>query len=138
MKPALALLALIAAAGCVREGPVAGRMLFVEHCAACHGARGAGDGPAAEGLGTAPPDLTRIAERRDGVWPVLEVMSIVDGYAKRTNPREEMPVIRDFLEGRLVKFDTGNGRISSAPENLLAIVRYLETIQSPEPTSFVP
>jgi len=34
-----------------------GRAVFAEHCAACHGARGAGDGPAAAALNPKPPDL---------------------------------------------------------------------------------
>jgi putative copper export protein/mono/diheme cytochrome c family protein len=34
-----------------------GRRLFAEHCAACHGPRGAGDGPAAATLQPRPPDL---------------------------------------------------------------------------------
>jgi putative copper export protein/mono/diheme cytochrome c family protein len=35
----------------------AGQRLFAEHCAGCHGARGAGDGPAASTLQPRPPDL---------------------------------------------------------------------------------
>ena len=35
-----------------------GRALFVSHCAACHGADGRGDGPAAPGLLQRPADLT--------------------------------------------------------------------------------
>jgi putative copper resistance protein D len=34
-----------------------GQTLFAEHCAACHGPRGAGDGPAAATLQPRPPDL---------------------------------------------------------------------------------
>jgi putative copper export protein/peroxiredoxin len=34
-----------------------GRALFAEHCQACHGPGGAGDGPAAAGLPARPPDL---------------------------------------------------------------------------------
>lgn len=34
-----------------------GRAVFAEHCAACHGPRGAGDGPAAAALDPRPPDL---------------------------------------------------------------------------------
>jgi putative copper resistance protein D len=34
-----------------------GQRLFAEHCALCHGARGAGDGPAAVTLQPRPPDL---------------------------------------------------------------------------------
>ena len=68
-----------------------GELLFVKNCASCHGITGRGDGPLAAGFGTVPADLTQIAARRDGVWPMLEVMSIVDGYLKATNPREDMP-----------------------------------------------
>jgi len=35
----------------------AGKALFAEHCAVCHGRRGAGDGPAAATLQRRPPDL---------------------------------------------------------------------------------
>jgi putative copper resistance protein D len=34
-----------------------GRAVFAEHCVACHGAGGAGDGPAAAALNPKPPDL---------------------------------------------------------------------------------
>jgi len=34
-----------------------GRAVFAEHCVACHGAGGAGDGPAAAALNPRPPDL---------------------------------------------------------------------------------
>ncbi|MHA6347712.1 c-type cytochrome, partial [Roseivivax sp. CAU 1761] len=52
MKLSFAVNALLVAAGCVREGPTAGRMLYAEHCAACHGPRAKGDGHAASGLAT--------------------------------------------------------------------------------------
>src|SRR6266536_5050812 len=35
----------------------AGRALFAEHCASCHGAQGRGDGPAAKNLEPPPADL---------------------------------------------------------------------------------
>ena len=38
---------------------VAGRQLFSESCASCHGSRGLGDGPATRGLSTAPPAIGR-------------------------------------------------------------------------------
>lgn len=43
-----------------------GRTLYAQHCAACHGAEGRGDGPAAQGLEPAPSDfhdLARMAQR---------------------------------------------------------------------------
>lgn len=129
--------------GCAPAAPPeasreAGQALFAEDCALCHGADGTGDGPMAAGLKTQPADLTRIAARRDGVWPMLEVMSIVDGYSKRTRPREEMPIIVGLTEGPMVDLDTGNGLVTPTPARLVAIVRYLESIQSPPPERYVP
>lgn len=115
-----------------------GQMLFMENCIACHGAEGRGDGPLAAGLTTPPADLTRIAARRDGVWPMLEVMSILDGYSRSTLPREDMPVFESFLDDDMVEFDTGNGVAMLVPSKLVAIADYLETLQDPAPTSYVP
>ncbi|SEL70125.1 Cytochrome C oxidase, cbb3-type, subunit III [Roseivivax marinus] len=132
----------VAVAACVAEEPVIdtslGQATFQDNCAACHGAGGRGDGPAADGTGTPPADLTRIAARRGGVWPMLEVMSIVDGYTKTTEPRPGMPVIPALTEGPRVIFDTGNGQTTTVPESLLAVTRYLETIQDPPPLRQVP
>lgn len=134
----LALLSLLILQACAAATPNAGRVLYVDKCAVCHGFAGKGDGDLADGLDTRPADLTRIAARRDGTWPVLEVMAIVDGYSKRYLPDSEMPIYDDFLEGNLVTFDTGNGVTQKVPANLLAIVRYLETLQDPPPLRQVP
>lgn len=112
--------------------------MFVDKCAVCHGTSGKGDGPIASELESIPPDLTQIAARRDGVWPMLEVMSIIDGYSTRYLPGTEMPIYDEFLEGNLVTFDTGNGVQQKTPAGLLAIARYLETIQEPVPDRFTP
>ncbi len=115
-----------------------GEALFVEHCAKCHGVDAQGNGHSAAGLRTRPPDLTKIAARRSGVWPMLEVMSILNGYLKVTNPREDMPIIAQLNDGPTVDFDTGNGLVTSVPANLISITEYLESIQSPKPERYVP
>ncbi|MEQ8291572.1 MAG: cytochrome c [Roseovarius sp.] len=142
MKHAM-IAALLAAAACTpQDSPSVsrdtGRTLFAENCASCHGPAAKGNGPLAAGLKTSPADLTRIAARRNGVWPRLEVMAIVDGYTKRTNPRDDMPVIPALTGGPLVDFDTGNGTTRQVPARLVAVVTYLESLQSPPPTSYVP
>ncbi|MHA6324364.1 c-type cytochrome [Roseivivax sp. CAU 1753] len=124
--------------GCTPETPAPGRALYVENCAVCHGMDAGGNGQMAASLTKKPPDLTRIADRRDGVWPMLEVMSIIDGYSSGIQPREGMPVFGKFLDEQLVDFDTGNGVVVAAPRNLIALVEYLEAIQSPAATSYVP
>src|SRR6056297_2107207 len=56
----------------------AGQALFADNCGICHGTDAKGGGPWATSLETSPADLTKIADRRNGVWPMLEVMSIID------------------------------------------------------------
>ena len=116
----------------------AGKVLYEQNCVSCHGLEGKGDGLRAARLNTPPPDLTKIAARRDGVWPMLEVMAILDGYSRNTLPREDMPVFENFLDNEMSEFDTGNGVVTLVPTKLLDIVYYLETLQDPAPTSYVP
>ena len=125
-------------ASAAETSPAAGKILFAENCGSCHGVNAWGDGIAAARLTTPPADLTEIAARRSGVWPMLEVMSIIDGYTKRTMPREDMPVITDLSEGARVDFDTGNGQVTSVPARLIALANYLESIQMPRPNRYVP
>lgn len=132
------ILTMLLVQGCAPDSSGSGRAIYNEKCAMCHGRDGRGDGPLATTLSKPPADLTRIAARRDGVWPMPEVMSIIDGYSKRYLPGEDMPIYDDFVEGRLVTFDTGNGITRKTPASLLAIARYLETLQSPEPVRKVP
>ncbi len=120
------------------ETTQAGKVLYAENCMSCHGVEGRGDGPIAAGLGTPPADLTKIAARRDGVWPVLEIMAILDGYNRKTLPREDMPVFESFLDNEMSEFDSGNGVTTLVPTKLIEIVSYLEAIQDPAPTSYVP
>ncbi len=44
-----------------RESLLAGRKLYVAHCAVCHGSLGRGDGPGAGGLKTPPADFLDFA-----------------------------------------------------------------------------
>jgi mono/diheme cytochrome c family protein len=50
-----------------------GPELFRAYCAVCHGSGGKGDGPAAKALKTPPADLTTIAKRHGGTFPIKTV-----------------------------------------------------------------
>ena len=52
---------------------------YMRYCAACHGAGGLGDGPVASAIFKEVPDLTRIAERRDGNFPRQIIKNAIDG-----------------------------------------------------------
>ncbi|MGD9880411.1 MAG: FTR1 family protein [Reyranella sp.] len=56
--------------------PARGAALYAEHCASCHGAMGAGDGPAAKGMEPPPVAFTDIARARArsvfGLYQVID------------------------------------------------------------------
>ena len=112
------------------EMPVAsdGQALFAENCAVCHGASGTGDGPLAREMAKAPADLTLIALRNNG-FPRARVMSMIDGYARSDMTGAGMPEFGALLEGDLVPFDSGDGRMTPTPRKLVALLEYLESIQ---------
>ena len=54
-------------------GGVAGAYAYRTYCASCHGADGKGEGPLTENLRFRPADLTLIAKRNGGSFPVDRV-----------------------------------------------------------------
>ncbi len=60
-------------------GSLRGADLFVSYCASCHGRDGKGNGPMASALKVPPSDLTRIAIRNQGTFPLAKVEKIIEG-----------------------------------------------------------
>jgi mono/diheme cytochrome c family protein len=68
-----------------------GKREYDGKCAVCHGAGGKGDGPYAQQLKTKPPDLTTMASRNGGVFPVSKTYAAIEGAGAGHGTRE-MPV----------------------------------------------
>jgi mono/diheme cytochrome c family protein len=84
MKTTLMLAAALAlAASAAQAAEADGAPLYANHCAACHGARGEGDGPIAALLTVTVPNLRELAKRNGGKFPADAVKAYVDGR----NPR---------------------------------------------------
>ncbi|HXQ63250.1 MAG TPA: c-type cytochrome [Steroidobacteraceae bacterium] len=67
--------------------------LYQRFCASCHGRMLAGDGPVAQTLAVAVPDLTRIAARHGGTFPDNWVYRVIDGReAVLAHGPRDMPV----------------------------------------------
>lgn len=110
--------------------PVSGQVLYEENCAVCHGPGGRGDGPAAGAYSQPVPDLTTLAARNDGTFPMRQVMSQIDGYTRGARVGQEgMPEMGALLEGEVVRFDSGDGILTPTPVKLIALAEYLENIQ---------
>ena len=108
-----------------------GAALYQSYCASCHGAGGQGDGPAAAGLSVPPADLTRLAQRNGGTFPMVVVMSRIDGYTQGPAMvgQGAMPQFGALLEGDTVLLDTGGGALVPTPERLVRLAEHLASLQ---------
>ena len=113
-----------------------GGQYFVRYCSACHGMEGRGDGPAASALDPPPADLTRIAQRRGGRFPVAEITAFIDGRSVvPAHGRREMPVWGERF-GEIVGHDElGEAVVRS---HLRFLIAYLRSIQQPRRSALAP
>ena len=107
-----------------------GKRLYTENCAACHGAKGQGDGELAKHLFKPPADLTALSESNGGEFPRNYVISTMDGFAQGEHVSGTMPEFGEKLAGRTVIMQTGNGIGTPTPAPLVALANYLENIQA--------
>ncbi|MCE5973716.1 cytochrome c [Sinirhodobacter sp. WL0062] len=126
----------ITIAGCLAISPAAaqspevGEGLFNQYCSSCHGSGGAGDGPMVEYLTIPSPDLTQLAARNDGAFPMLKVIHIIDGRTGVRGHGGQMPVFGDLFMA-----EQGEGAARSYTEVLetrgrvLSVAMYLESLQ---------
>lgn len=56
-----------------------GESEYLQHCAACHGFTGRGDGPIGQYLKTPAPNLALISQRNGGKFPVQKIYNIIEG-----------------------------------------------------------
>ena len=97
-----------------------GAYLYARHCATCHGTAADGDGPSASALLYPPADLTRIAERRGGVFVASDIAAHLDGrVAHPSHGPADAPLWGAALEG----------------PGLAELLEHLEKVQIPEPDS---
>ncbi len=122
-----ALAAGLAACTATEPPEISGRALYEANCLTCHGASGKGDGPGAAGLTRRPADLTGIAARNGGTFPVAGVMSTINGYFR--SDASVMPHFGGVVDGRTVLVDTGDGILTPAPEALVALAEFLRGLQ---------
>lgn len=90
---ALALAACVAPPRPTDVASLSGVDMFQQLCASCHGVDGRGGGPVAPLIKTHVPDLTRIAYRDGGEFPLEDVRRTIDGrYERPAHGPRDMPV----------------------------------------------
>jgi mono/diheme cytochrome c family protein len=103
---------------------IQGPALYKAYCASCHGADAKGDGPMAKSLNVKPPDLTRIAARNGGKFPLMRIERTISGEEQppRGHGTSEMPVWGPIFSHVERDQDLGRVRIDN-------LARYLRDIQ---------
>lgn len=103
---------------------------FANYCAACHGAGGKGDGPAAASLAKKPADLTRLAARNGGAFQATAVMAQIWGYKDARDGGRVMPQFSELLDSPNVLFDGGDGIATPTPLRLVQLAEVVQGLQA--------
>lgn len=70
-----------------------GKIIYQRYCGSCHGTAGRGDGPLAPDLRVPPTDLTLLAAKSRGRFPIDAVARAIDGrQTTRGHGAPDMPV----------------------------------------------
>lgn len=105
---------------------IRGDNLYKSYCASCHGDDGKGKGPMSAWLKTQTPDLTRIAARNGGSFPLARVGRIISGEEGLPSGHgtRAMPIWGPVFSQVTRDQDLGRVRIDN-------LARYLRDIQRP-------
>lgn len=97
-----------------------GAAMFTSYCAACHGATGVGNGPAASALTKAPADLTKITARNKGEFPEVRIRRYIEGLDEfPAHGSRDMPMWGELF--RAVNRDTALLRVQALSDYLKSI-----------------
>jgi mono/diheme cytochrome c family protein len=109
-----------------------GQQEFQARCASCHGRDGKGNGPIADLLRKAPPDLTQLSRINNGIFPMSRVYDSIVGDSVQAHGSRDMPVW-----GQVYRLRAGEHYMDSYydPEayvrvRVLALVEYLSRLQA--------
>lgn len=108
-----------------------GKREYDSNCASCHGADGKGKGPYNEFLKRSASDLTTLAKRNGGVFPVARVYETIEGAGAAHGSRE-MPIWgQDYkVKAGAHYMDTPYDAEAYVRTRILALVDYLNRLQA--------
>ena len=101
-----------------------GRILYMQHCASCHGVDGKGQGAVSKNFREPLPDLTAI-QRKEGKFPGTKIKLVIAGEVGETeitaHGTREMPVW-----GKVFRDARGQDR---SRLDVYSLMKYIESIQ---------
>lgn len=127
LSPLAALVLLTSPA--IAQDAAEGAVLYDTHCSVCHGLNAEGNGPLAPALILQPPNLRTLTQRHEGVFPMVRVVTRIDGRDPLVAHGSPMPVYGEFFEGddTPLKAETGQPIMTSRP--VADLVAFLEGVQ---------
>jgi len=104
---------------------IEGKDTYAAYCAACHGAAGKGNGPAAPALKMPVPDLTTLAQRHGGTFDATGIERQITGVDKVPAAHGDlaMPIWGPIFKSTAADSET------VAKLRAVNLVGYLKTIQ---------
>ncbi|SFI52749.1 c-type cytochrome [Albimonas pacifica] len=106
-----------------------GGNLYAYWCGSCHGADARGEGPLSLYLTLPVPDLTDLARRNGGLFPMLAVIRTIDGGDRSPGHGGEMPVFGALFADDLNGIGDDHDAMIEAQGRILSIAIYLSAIQ---------
>jgi len=113
-----------------------GKREYDFNCAGCHGPKGGGDGPYTRYLNVKVPNLSTLAKRNNGVFPVSRLYEIIDGRGEvQGHGPRNMPVWgADYLVQARDASPERNIDVPFDPEvyvrnRIMALVDYINRLQ---------
>lgn len=101
-----------------------GEANYKAYCAACHGADGKGNGPAAPALKVPPTDLTSLAVNTGGKYPMMHVQSMIRNADTPAHGSKDMPVWGPVFRS------ISNGSQADVELRITNLAKYIETLQA--------
>ena len=105
--------------------PANGAEMYTAYCAACHGATGKGDGPAATAMKAPPTNLTLLTAKNNGKFPASEVYTSIKGDTgmPAAHGSADMPVWGTVFNSM------SHNTASEVHLRIANLVHYIETMQ---------
>jgi hypothetical protein len=124
---AIALFLCLPTRGAATEPESPDKATYTRYCSSCHGYDGKGKGPVANVLTTKPTDLTEIAKKAGGDFPMMKVIQSIDGSVLvRGHGETDMPVWGERFRAESA---APSSRQAEARGRILLIAEYLRSIQ---------
>ncbi len=117
--------------GHVKYVPInAGKQMYAQYCASCHGVSARGDGPAAPALKYQPTDLTLLSAQNGGKFPRAHVRTVLTDHEHLpAHGSTDMPIWGSVFR----TLDQGDPSFAKLRVHNLS--RYLESLQVPNPNA---